>query len=77
MLNISSSSGFFIPFSPVSVLKQYEQPAEQKELELQEMSNALRTVPKGGEMLQEGGLGSPGTSGASGFVGSTSGIGKV
>lgn len=61
----------------MSVLKQYEQPVEQKELALQVMSNASRTVPEGGEMLQEGGLGSTGSSVASGFVGSTSGIGKV
>lgn len=58
-------------------MKQYEQPVEQKELALQVMSNASRTVPEGGEMLQEGGLGSTGASVASGFFGFTSGIGRV
>lgn len=58
-------------------MKQYEQPVEQKELALQTISNASRTVPEGGEMLQEGGLGSTGASVVSGFVGSISGIGKV
>lgn len=57
-------------FLPVSVLKQYEQPFEQKELALQVMSNASRTVPEGGEMLHEGGLGSAGASSSGGFVGS-------
>lgn len=64
-------------FLPASVLKQYEQPVEQKELALQMISNASRTVPEGGEMLQEGGLGCTGASVTSGFVGSISGIGKV
>lgn len=72
MLNSSSSSVFLILFSPASVLKQYEQPVEQKELALQVMSNASRTVPEGGEMLQEGRLGSTGAS-----VDSRSGIRKV
>lgn len=53
----------------MSVLKQYEQPEEQKELALQVMSNASRTVPEGGEMLHDGGLGSAGGSVAGGFVG--------
>lgn len=61
----------------MSVLKQYEQPEEQKELALQVMSNALRTVPEGGEMLHDRVLGSAGGSVADGFVGSASGIGKV
>lgn len=84
MLNSFSSSVLLILvfskikiFSPASVLKQYEQPVEQKELDLQVISNASRTVPEGGEMLQEGGLGSTGASVASAVVGSTSGIGKV
>ena len=57
--------------SPVSVLKQYKQPVEQKELDLQVMSKASRTVPDGGEMLHEG------ASVAAGSVGSGPGIGKV
>lgn len=61
----------------MSVLKQYEQPAEQKELSLQVMSNASRTVPEDGEMLHDGGLGSAGVLVAGGCVGSASGIGKV
>lgn len=61
----------------MSVLKQYEQPVEQKKLALQVISNASRIVPKGGEMLQERGLGSAGASVPGGSVGSTSGIGKV
>lgn len=59
------------------VLKQYEQPVEQKELALQVMSNASRTVPEDGEMLHDGGLGSAGALVDDGFVGSASGIGKV
>lgn len=58
--------------SPVSVLKQYKQPAEQNEFGLQEMSKASRTVPDVGEMLHEGGLESVGAS-----VGSGPGIGRM
>ncbi len=66
----------------MSVLKQYEQPIEQKELASQVMSKASRTVPDAGEMLHEGGLGSAGASvvtpeSAAGSVGSGPGIGKV
>lgn len=61
----------------MSVLKQYKQPEEQKELALQVMSKASRTVPDGGEMLHEGGLGSVGTSVAAGSVGSGPGTGKM
>lgn len=61
----------------MSVLKQYKQPVEQKELALQVMSKASRTVPDGGETLHEGGLGSAGASVAAGSVGSAPGIGKV
>lgn len=43
---------------------------EQKELTLQAISKASKTVPESGEMLQDGELGS-------GFGGSTSGMGKV
>lgn len=41
------------------------------------MSKASRTVPDGGEMLHEGGLGSVGASVAAGSVGSGPGIGKM
>lgn len=66
----------------MSVLKQYEQPVEQKELALQVMSKASRTVPDSGEMLHEGVLGSAGASvvtpeSAAGSAGSGPGIGKV
>lgn len=61
----------------MSVLKQYEQPEEQKELVLQVMLKESRTVPEGGEMLHDGGLGSAGGSVANGFLGSASGMGKV
>lgn len=58
-------------FSPVSVLKQYEQPVQHKELTSQVMWKASRTVPDGGEMLHEGGRGSVGV------VGSGPGTGKM
>lgn len=44
---------------------------------MQVMSKASRTVPDGGEMLHEGGLGSKGASVTAGSVGSGPGIGKV
>lgn len=50
---------------------------EQKELGLQEMSKASKTVPDSGEMLHEGGLGLIGASVAAGLVGSGPGTGKV
>ena len=50
---------------------------EQKELGSQVMSKASRTVPAGGEMLHDGGMGSVGASVAAGSVGSGPGIGKV
>lgn len=61
----------------MSVLKQYKQSVEQKEVALQVMSKASRTVPDGGEMLHDKGLGSAGASVAAGFVGSGPGIGKM
>lgn len=47
---------------------------EQKEVALQVMSKASRTVPDPGEMLHEGGVGAVG---AAGSVGAGPGIGKV
>lgn len=61
----------------MSVLKQYKQPVEQKELAVHVMSKASRTLPDGGEMLHEGGTGSIGASAATGSVGSGPAVGKV
>lgn len=64
-------------FPPVSVLKQKEQPAEQKALASQVMSKASRTVPVSGEMWQETWLLGAGATVTTGAVGSTTGIWKV
>lgn len=50
---------------------------EQKEVALQVMSKASRTVPDPGEMLHEGGVGVVGAAVAAGSVGAGPGIGKV
>lgn len=82
LLLLSCVTDDSITLSPESVLKQYKQPAEQKELGLQVMSKASRTVPDVGEMLHEGGLGSEGASvvtpgSVAGSVGSGPGTGRV